>query len=436
MTERDAQRLDAFLADHSSINYIHLQWLDYSAILRTQIVPLHIAKDLASGSLDPFTLGEGCMVIPVSTDPKYFADGPEVWELHPDWASLIPFVSGEGDGEHARVNITRCCPRQLFKSVLQSFQEANSTTILLGFEIEFSLLSATLSSPAVNPLDPNPGHSSTSGLRNPSRLSLLTSIATSLHASGIPVRKFHTEGVEQYEIALCPKPALEAIDALLHAHETIRRHALAANLQATFAVHPLLNNHPISFNSCHIHLSLNPPPENPSVTNAFLAGIMRKLSALCALGMPNFDSYSCVQTMYASWIGFGTQNRHLPVRKIAQNRWELRFVDATANMYLVVALVLMSGGEGMREERVLVHRDMEEVYPGEMSEEELAAFGVVKRLPRDLEDAVAQLKKDVQVRAWMGEEMFGRFVGVKEVECRYFGEMTVEERRLKFVRAF
>lgn len=69
-------------------------------------MPLHIARDLASGTLDPFTLGESCMIIPVATDPKCFPTGPEVWELHPDWVSLMVFCDekGGGEGEHARVS--------------------------------------------------------------------------------------------------------------------------------------------------------------------------------------------------------------------------------------------------------------------------------------------------------------------------------------------
>jgi glutamine synthetase len=66
------------------------------------------------------------------------------------------------------------------------------------------------------------------------------------------------------------------------------------------------------------------------------------MAALCAFGMPNFDSYVCVAHDKAGvWIGFGTENRDLPVRKITDEHREFRFADCTANFYLFMAAVEM-----------------------------------------------------------------------------------------------
>ncbi len=58
--------------------------------------------------------------------------------------------------------------------------------------------------------------------------------------------------------------------------------------------------------------------------------------------MANYDSYvRSVSDATGAWIGFGTQNRDLPVWKIGDRHWELRMMDGTANPYLFVAAVLL-----------------------------------------------------------------------------------------------
>jgi glutamine synthetase len=52
-------------------------------------------------------------------------------------------------------------------------------------------------------------------------------------------------------------------------------------------------------------------------------------------------------------VGCGTQNRYLPVRKIRDGHWELRFADATANFYLFLAVVIAAGLRGIQEHEKL-----------------------------------------------------------------------------------
>jgi glutamine synthetase len=57
------------------------------------------------------------------------------------------------------------------------------------------------------------------------------------------------------------------------------------------------------------------------------------------------------------WIAWGTQNREVPLRKSAENRWEVRAIDGFANMYLVLGAIMVVGLRGMDEETEEVMKD-------------------------------------------------------------------------------
>lgn len=72
----------------------------------------------------------------------------------------------------------------------------------------------------------------------------------------------------------------------------------------------------------------------PTYTDKFLAGILKHMGALCSFGMANFDGYvRTVKDAAGAWIGFGTENRDFPVRKISDQHWEFRMMDSTSNSY-------------------------------------------------------------------------------------------------------
>lgn len=285
------EQLNTFLNKHHSVRYVLLQWVDYSAVQHAQIIPLHVARRLASGELNSFTIAESCMIVPISTAPRFFPKGPETWELHPDWsslrlcwfrpshASIMCFTYQAGASCPSAT-----CPRTLLKKAVQIFESQHSTALLIGFEAEFVLLDETLKPPMTR-LNSVLGHSTISGLRS-ERLEMLEEMVDAMELIGIPVRKLHTEGVDSFEIAMDPKSPMAAVDSLMYAHETIRTISVKWGLKATFAIQPQLDGAINARNGSHLHLSLNPSPE----ADSFLAGILYKMTSLCAIGMANWDS--------------------------------------------------------------------------------------------------------------------------------------------------
>ncbi|KAI0871946.1 glutamine synthetase [Hypoxylon argillaceum] len=157
-------------------------------------------------------------------------------------------------------------------------------------------------------------------------------------------------------------------------------------------------------NGCHMHLSLS--GGDIGLAEPFLAGILAKIRPLCALGMANVESYARVIHDGAGlFIGWGTDNRDLPVRKVGERHWEFRIVDATSNAYLFLAALLKE-------------------------------YGIIDAMPNSLGDTLEALKSDADFADWLGQDCLQQYVSGKEEEIGRFGIMDEEERRRKFVEYF
>ena len=403
-------------------------------MLRARIVPKsHCLHLVAHGK---FTcIAPTGMLFPVSALQLAQTPPAGLIELHPDWPSLRLCRYAPG---HASVmcfvNVKgapnpRCwCPRSLLAGVLGDTKELYNLEFLAGFEVEFVLLDSALKVPTS--VDPIVSWSMTAGLRNDT-LTALEEICGILEASNIHVQEFHTEGPFQLEIATGPLRPMEAIDALIYTHETIKHVFSRRNLRATMAPNAWLTG---PKTGAHLHLSMDPLESE----NSFLAGMLEHLHVISAFSLPNYDSFTRVQDFTngaGTWVCWGTQNRDVPVRKIENGHWELRCIDATANFYLVVFLLLSAGLRGLREGRELMLQDFLE-FPTNVKKAELAELGIKKHLPTSMREAIEILKADRNIDQFIGEDLKREYVRLKEVDQVALGSMSDEERRQCFVQIF
>ncbi|PVH81089.1 protein fluG [Cadophora sp. DSE1049] len=382
------------------------------------MITCHVARKLAAGETEPFTVAQNCMIIPISTAPKSFAEKPQAWELRSDWTSLRACGTSPHHAsvmgfmyERGQANPFAKCPNSLLLATVKQIERKFSTTLLVGFEAELVLLDETLNPPNSN-VDPTTGDSTMSGLRS-TTLTLIENIVDAEGLAGIHVYNFHSEGAGRFEIALAPMDPMKAVDTLMHLHEAIRTTCVQHGFKGTLTPKPTLTgSRSGSQNGSHMHISLNPPPPK---AEGFLAGILRKIGALCALGMPSFDSYTRL-------VPDATD---LPVRKISDNHWEFRFIDATANMYLFLATVLAAGSEGFSIQQELDWKDLGS-FPHDLTTEELSFYGISEPMPRSLRDT-----KNI-----MGVDRHAEYIRLKEIEIEQFAKMIEEERRQRFLRIF
>ncbi|KAK3377006.1 protein fluG [Lasiosphaeria ovina] len=400
--------VDYFLRNHPGIEFIRLQWVDYSSVLRTRAVTKARCRSIAAGS-DSYSLAQNCMVIPVSTAPQCSPDGIEPWSLRPDWRSLTVCSSG-GASKHHRNASVMCfvaqlaledpfarCRRKLLSDLLDDFsrqqqqQQHNQAAkpdghrpgLLMGFEIEFVLLDSSFDIATLSALE----RTMTTGL------SILEEIVWQL------------ESVQ----------------------ETIRTVCLEYQVRATTAPRPVLGGGAPK-SGCHVHLSLNDP--TLGAPSSFLAGAVKKVKPLCAFGLANYDSYCrVVGDCAGEWVGWGTRNKDLPICQVGPERWEFRFLDTTANVYLFIAALLAAGKAGLRAKYdLLPSRDCNLAWLGN--------FGITEQMPKTLREALDAAKDDTEVQSWVGRELFTQYIKVKEKEVETFGKMTDQDRRRKILEYF
>jgi glutamine synthetase len=355
-------------------------------------------------------------------------------EIHPDYSSLrlclyapghasvMCFVSEGFDN----VGFERC-PRSLLRSALAT-AERNGLEIKFGFEVEFKCfnLDGTELEECIE------AFSSATGLRN-RYFKIIEEAVQQLVQSGIEVLQFHTEESRGlFEISTGPMPVFEAIDSLIYTRETLKTLFTTNNIIATFHPSPTPKH---CGTAAQFHLSIS--PVTPSTADHFLAGILDRLSALCAFSLPLAESYKRVNDFDSeagAYVAWGTQNRDVPIRKICDGRWEVRCCDGAANMYLVAAAFIASGVAGVEEKTQLRWKDYYGC-PGSANEQERAKFGIQSRLPADLHQSLEALKGCDWNEIGLGPAATA-YAKIKTHELTSLGRLSNDARRALLIRHF
>ena len=426
-----SQILGAFLLANPSVRFIRWHWLYLSGVERTRFLSQQVGLQLAAGERH-YGVGPAGMLLTLSGSA-----GPPLYqsllELCPDWVSLR--LCGFKPNHASVMCYSYCkdqeepfsqCPRYLLKRTLETSSD-NGMAFNVGFEVEFVLLDASGCIP--DSIDKLEAWSTTVGLRG-TNLTILEEITDALELSNITVYHFHTESAPQIELALMPLPPMEAIDCLLQTQETIKHIGIQHGLKAAMLPKPLLDQN--CFSSAHMHLSMLPSDGEEQ----FLAGLLKYLPQLCLFGMASHDSYLRIgKGTTGTWIGWGTENRDVPIRKIEKARWELRIVDATANYYLFLATAIAVGRQGQKEDYRLQQRDCR-LYPNRINEEQRLGLGIHTRLPSTLREAIDSLNQAPELKDIVGHDLLNLYKRVKSLDEEAFARMTEETRRQIYLRIF
>ncbi len=363
--------------------------------------------------------------------------------LHPDWKSLSKTNFGYEGNRYASVmcwvseagfeapdmGFNRC-PRTILRRILEQAKDAYGLELLIGFEIEFMLMD-TLGDGKRYPMVAEAGHYTASGIRNKA-FRYVEECVDALREMNVEVQQFHSEGASgQFEISTGPLPVIEAIDTLVLTHETIKNVLARHGHQATMYPKPFAD-HP--GNGAHTHISIEPT----HMEREFLAGLLHRLPNLCAFTLPSPESYTRIKAREAGEsVGWGTLDRNNPVRKMKPGHWELRCMDATANMYLALAACISAGLLGIRDKEDLIWMDGASSEYFKLSDHEKLNLGIYKPLPKSLSEAVRQLKADWQeLDVYLGTCVIERYIKVKEHEENAMGLCVTEADRQMYLARF
>jgi glutamine synthetase len=164
----------------------------------------------------------------------------------------------------------------------------------------------------------------------------------------------------------------------------------------------------------------------------FIGGLMHSAEALCALTNPTVNSYKRINAPRtvsgATWspntVTYSGNNRTHMIRIPDVGRFELRLPDGAVNPYLLQAVVLAAGLDGIKHKR----------SPGKRLDINMYTEGHTvsdaKRLPLNLLDALRALKASSVLTSALGEEFVESYIKLRTDEWNsYARHLTDWERQ-------
>jgi glutamine synthetase len=344
-----------------------------------------------------------------------------------------------GDILHLDETPWECCPRAFLKRALAALESESGLRLVASFEHEFHLAGA-------------PHRSGDSyALSSMRAIAPFTrDLLAALRANGLAPDTFLPEyGPRQYEVTVCPAPALEAADRAVKLREITRALAERHGLTASFS--PVVTRGIVG-NGVHVHFSLQTldgapatwDPEGPANLSreaaAFAAGILRHAAALTAVTAPSVISYERLKphSWSAYWTSLGLRDREaliricpLPAASDIDPRprfnLEFRAADACASPYLQLGTLVFAGLEGLR--AGLPAPPVIETDPETLPEAERARLGIGV-LPRSLAEALDALEADTTAMGWLGPVLAEAYLMHKHGEVAMMAEHGVAMLRL------
>ena len=238
----------------------------------------------------------------------------------------------------------------------------------------------------------------------------------------------HEDANGQFEMNWAFDSALPTADKHSFFKFMVKSIAEKHGLRATFMPKPFQG---LTGNGCHAHISVWDKAGKTNVFadnkmelglstkgRNFLGGIMRHASALAAITNPTVNSYKRINAPRtisgATWapntVTWTGNNRTHMVRVPGPGRFELRLPDGAANPYLLQAVIIAAGLDGIRSKA-----DPGKRYDIDMYSQGHTVKGAPK-LPLNLLDALREYDKDKSLKAAMGDEFSAAYLKLKHME--------------------
>ena len=273
---------------------------------------------------------------------------------------------------------------------------------------------------------------------------LRRSMVLMLEKMSIPVEyTFHSSGRSQHGISLRHAEALTMSDAIMTAKHVIRLEAYEAGIHASFMPKPMAKE---ASSAMFLHQSLFDKEGNnvfygeddaqyhlSPLAKSYIAGILAHAREITAITNPTVNSYKRLTggvgdgPRYATW---GLRNRAAMIRipiykpgKQLSTRIELRSADPMANPYLVNAVTLAAGLDGIERGLELPEEATSELL--NLPERELKARGI-EPLPNNLDEALDVFEDSDFMKEALGEHIHAYFLKKKRSEWDRFNATVTE----------
>lgn len=269
-----------------------------------------------------------------------------------------------------------------------------------------------------------------------------------LEKMSVPVEyTFHAAGRSQHGMSLRHAEALSMSDAITTAKLIIKQQAYESGCHASFMPKPLAGE---DGSAMFLRQSLFDHDGNnvfwgeddekyhlSDIAKHYMAGILAHAREISAITNPTVNSYKRITTggdsvpQYATW---GLRNRASMVRipvykpgKQLSTRIELRSPDPMANPYLVNAVTLAAGLDGIERKLELPPEATAETL--KLTDRQMVEAGYTP-LPRSLKEALDVFEDSQFMKDALGEHIHSFFLKKKRDEWHKF-ESTITEWEIK-----
>lgn len=338
------------------------------------------------------------------------------------------------------------CPRGFLKRMLGELEARHGLRLVAAFEHEF----------LYEGVEERPNSSyALDAFRRQDRFA--ETFLGQLRANGFALDTFMPEyGPKQYEVTIGPETGVTAADRAVALREIARGVAQRLGSRASFT--PILRPDAVG-NGVHVHFSLvraadgapvNHDPAHPqglsATAGAFIAGVLERMPAICALTAAATVSYLRLtpNRWSAAYTNLGFRDREAGVRicpvfrvpgaDIArQFHFEYRAADAAGSPYLVLGAIVAAGLSGL--DAGLPPPPVAGRAPQTMTAEERAALGI-RPLPGSLSGALDLLEADAVIGAALGEDLRMAYLAHKRFEAGLMEPLDPAEQCARYLMAY
>ncbi|MEM6758751.1 MAG: type III glutamate--ammonia ligase [Pseudomonadota bacterium] len=414
-------------AAESGVKFFLCNFTDLFGVQRAKLVPTEAIASAQSGGAGFAGFAAWLDMTPAHPDMLVMPDVDSVIQL--PWKPELAWVAGDPwmDGKPVAQ-----APRVVLKTLVQAAAD-RGYMLQTGVEPEFHLISADGTDISdTRDTQEKPCYDQSALMR---RYEVIAEICSTMIALGWgPYQNDHEDANGQFEINWNFGPCLNTADQHAFFKFMVKEIAEKHGLRATFMPKPFSH---LTGNGCHVHHSLWTADGSTCVFDGedemglsdqayhFLGGLMAHGQALCAITNPTVNSYKRINAPAtlsgATWspqsVTYGGNNRTHMVRIPDGGRLELRLADGAANPYLLQAVLLAAGLDGL--ERAL---DPGKRLDIDMYTEGSKARGA-KKLPLNMLDALRAYEKDKPLSTAMGAEFSTAYLNLRMREwtqyCQY-----------------
>ena len=237
-----------------------------------------------------------------------------------------------------------------------------------------------------------------------------------LEDMGFEIESSHHESAPaQHEIDLKYESALKAADQIMTFKFAVRTIAKRHGVHATFMPKP---KYGVNGSGMHVNMSLMKDGKNcffdasdplglSKEAYYFIGGILKHMKGMTVITNPIVNSYKRLVPGFEApvYIAWSSKNRspliRIPAVRGEEIRVELRSPDPSANPYLVFAVCLRAGLQGIKqkiEPPYSIDKNIFEMTKEERKEKQIEA------LPANLKEAILQFENDDFIKETLGKE--------------------------------